>query len=284
MLTIEETSAFVDELCKLENEDRTSDLDQQVYDIMRFLDHTNVGTWDEYTPEENQFEYMTALSMAMTHLFSKDPSQRFAMVRTILADVGLSGESAREDIVQPLNVEHLEEQPYDYDTVDDIYFDEPLTVCPDLLTLFESNESIKSPDLSDDYLDPSLDVINMEDEQLEYDRMNIEEDFWVSDLDDNDSKYHEIKVDDIISHPDDSTVIPCGLSVKYFDIPTTKVDLTKRLSTFTSINATIGGKAGYISAFVSKLALKEVKRFCGKVSPYMEAATAVLQSASICSY
>lgn len=150
MLSNDKLKLFVDDMCALSGEDNTPIIHHQVSELTRILTATGCGSWPFNTPDQNFFEYMSALSVAVSHLFKMPNSKRPLFIENGLANVNLTSALINEqlpmwittdiDIIEWIQLDDYSNPivytpwiPTELDTVEWLHgaeFDEPIVYRP----------------------------------------------------------------------------------------------------------------------------------------------------------
>lgn len=101
MLSPVKISLFIEDVCLMANESVTDVNSRCIHGLIDVLDATGVGTWPFNSPDENFMEYMTALSVAVSHLFNFHHSERLDYVNDARVKVNLPVIVLKKQPVQP---------------------------------------------------------------------------------------------------------------------------------------------------------------------------------------
>lgn len=305
MLTVEKTNLFISDICELANEERTPSINRQIFGLISILDATGVGTWPFNTSDQNFMEYMSALSIAVSHLFRMEICERDAFVRRGMENVGLKSESLEKEQV-PSDAPNVQEP--EAVLSEEI---EPDISVPTIIT-----ESIDSPSETGPVKMTELTVTRAtsKKERKRIERKNLSFKTAVSTnqgidlrkaawpLNFIDKGKSHGSINNYLDGIDQCDVLAGKLPTKgshvsrtkdggYIDmiqVPKVLRDIEKCLARISenrmpdAIHTNrLDSLLGYMPALVSALTMREVKHYCGKLSPKFETAVAVLQSASL---
>lgn len=98
MLSTEKLKLFVEDMCVLSGEKYNFITHQQISDLARIVTATGCGSWPFNTADQNFIEYMSALAVAVSHLFKMPAAARKLFVENGLANVGLKTERISETL------------------------------------------------------------------------------------------------------------------------------------------------------------------------------------------
>lgn len=90
MLSADKLKLFISDMCTITGECFTPILHQQIFDLTRILTATGCGSWPLNTDDQNFYEYMSALSVAVGHLFNMPILKRELFVLNGLRNVNLT--------------------------------------------------------------------------------------------------------------------------------------------------------------------------------------------------
>lgn len=89
MLSTDKLTLFVNDVCTITGELPSPTVHRQILDLSRILTATGCGSWPFNTEDQNFIEYMSALSVAVSHLFRMPIDKRDVFVNNGLRNVNL---------------------------------------------------------------------------------------------------------------------------------------------------------------------------------------------------
>lgn len=297
MLTKEKTDLFISDVCEMTFEPRTRKLEYQIHGLIEILDATGVGTWPFNTSEQNFMEYMSALAIAVTHLFRKPENERDLFVKNGKINAGLIGDTLEED---PVTIE----QPPVVDECQQIVADTAEIVsepCPlGALECVRIEDEYESTGHTESFLLKKAKfktecftaaVINDNVVDIDTATMALRS---FADRSDYPLLHHGLSeyaigksLDRVLPRSvrlksDPTKVIDVGTAFSVInDIDKCLADVSHARLPHGMITSRFDSLLGYIPAFVSSITIREVINYSGKLSPKFETAIAVLQSTSM---